>query len=79
MKALGMMTLVSQLEITQVCTTGDKEHKCSWICLSFGKKKMCVQPGKLKGKALIIPSSTVEAEAAAVSSEDGWNSWSQIR
>lgn len=61
------MTLMSQLEITHICITGDKEHVCLHVCISFGKK-LRVQPLRLQGvTALIIPSSAVEAEAAAIS------------
>lgn len=64
MKAWAMMTLMSQLEITRICITGDKEHVCLRVCVSSGKK-LRVQPLRLQGvTALIIPSSTVEAEAA---------------
>jgi len=66
-----MMTLTSQLEITHICITGDKEHACLCVCVSFSQKKR-VQSVRLQGvTARIIPSSTVEAEAAAISSEDG--------
>lgn len=58
------MTLMSQLEVTHICVTGDKEHVCLRVCISFGQKpKLRVQPLRLQGvTALIIPSSTVESE-----------------
>lgn len=58
------MTLVSQLEITHICITGDKEHVRLHVCVSFGQKpKLRVQPVKLQGiTALIILASTVECK-----------------
>lgn len=40
MKAWAMITLVSQLEITHVFITRDKEHMCLCVCVSFGQKKI---------------------------------------
>lgn len=60
-----MMTLISQLEITHICITGDKEHVCLRVYVSFDQ--LSVQPVRLQGEtARVVPFSTVEAEAAAV-------------